>query len=95
MPLMKAAVVRAYREALSLEEVPVPEVPAGQILVKVAACGVCTPTSLPPNATGRSSRPGWGGTSWRSRDRGVRASRSSPAAALSSGDVPVSEERRD
>jgi propanol-preferring alcohol dehydrogenase len=41
MPLMKAAVVRAYREALSLEEVPVPEVPAGQILVKVAACGVC------------------------------------------------------
>ncbi len=41
MPLMKAAVVRAYREPLSLEEVPVPEVPAGQVLVKVAACGVC------------------------------------------------------
>lgn len=41
MPLMKAAVVRAYREPLSLEEVPVPEVPAGQILVKMAACGVC------------------------------------------------------
>jgi len=41
MPKMKAAVVRAYREPLSLEEVPVPEVPAGQILVKVAACGVC------------------------------------------------------
>lgn len=41
MPMMKAAVVRAYREPLSLEEVAVPEVPAGQILVKVAACGVC------------------------------------------------------
>ncbi|HEY9107224.1 MAG TPA: zinc-dependent alcohol dehydrogenase, partial [Roseateles sp.] len=39
MPMMKAAVVRAYREPLSLEEVPVPEVPPGQILVKVAACG--------------------------------------------------------
>lgn len=41
MPMMKAAVVRAYREPLSLEEVPVPEVPPGQVLVKVAACGVC------------------------------------------------------
>jgi propanol-preferring alcohol dehydrogenase len=39
--MMKAAVVRAYREPLSLEEVPVPEVPPGQVLVKVAACGVC------------------------------------------------------
>lgn len=41
MPTMKAAVVRAYGEPLSLEEVPLPEVPPGQILVKVAACGVC------------------------------------------------------
>lgn len=41
MPSMKAAVVHAYRAPLSLEEVPVPEVPPGQILVKVAACGVC------------------------------------------------------
>ncbi len=41
MPMMKAAVVRAYREPLSLEEVAIPEVPAGQVLVKVAACGVC------------------------------------------------------
>ncbi|MDR7296325.1 propanol-preferring alcohol dehydrogenase [Pelomonas aquatica] len=38
---MKAAVVRAYREPLCLEEVAVPEVPPGQVLVKVAACGVC------------------------------------------------------
>ena len=41
MPSMKAAVVHAYRAPLSLEEVPVPEVLPGQILVKVAACGVC------------------------------------------------------
>lgn len=41
MPSMKAAVVRAYGAPLSLEEVPVPEVVPGQILVKVAACGVC------------------------------------------------------
>jgi propanol-preferring alcohol dehydrogenase len=41
MPMMKAAVVRAYREPLSLEEVAIPEVPPGQVLVKVAACGVC------------------------------------------------------
>ncbi|MBL8276936.1 MAG: alcohol dehydrogenase AdhP [Pelomonas sp.] len=38
---MKAAVVRAYGEPLSLEDVPIPDVPAGQVLVKVAACGVC------------------------------------------------------
>jgi propanol-preferring alcohol dehydrogenase len=41
MPTMKAAVVRAYGEPLSLEEVPIPEVTPGQVLVKVAACGVC------------------------------------------------------
>ena len=41
MPTMKAAVVHAFGQPLSLEEVPVPEVPPGQILVKVAACGVC------------------------------------------------------
>ena len=41
MPMMKAAVVRAYGAPLTLDEVPVPEVPAGQVLVKVAACGVC------------------------------------------------------
>lgn len=41
MSTMKAAVVRSYREPLSLEEMPIPEVPAGQVLVKVAACGVC------------------------------------------------------
>ncbi|UXH76352.1 zinc-dependent alcohol dehydrogenase [Roseateles amylovorans] len=41
MRTMKAAVVRAYRAPLCLEEVPIPEVLPGRILVKVAACGVC------------------------------------------------------
>ncbi len=41
MRTMKAAVVHAFREPLSIEDVPVPEVRPGQILVKLAACGVC------------------------------------------------------
>lgn len=38
---MKAAVVRAFGQPLVIEEVRVPEVGAGQILVKIAAAGVC------------------------------------------------------
>lgn len=38
---MKAAVVREFGKPLVLEEVPIPEVGAGQILVKIAATGVC------------------------------------------------------
>jgi propanol-preferring alcohol dehydrogenase len=38
---MKAAVVREFGKPLSITEVPVPEVGPGQILVKVAATGVC------------------------------------------------------
>ena len=38
---MKAAVVRAFGQPLVIEEVPVPRPGAGQLLVKVAACGVC------------------------------------------------------
>ncbi|MGN6374675.1 MAG: alcohol dehydrogenase AdhP [Sphingomonas sp.] len=38
---MKAAVVRAFGEPLVIEEVPVPEVRPGTILVKIAATGVC------------------------------------------------------
>jgi hypothetical protein len=38
---MKAAVVRKFKEPLSIEEVPVPEVGRDQILVKIEACGVC------------------------------------------------------
>lgn len=41
MRTMKAAVVHAFREPLVLEDVPIPEVRPGQILVKMAACGVC------------------------------------------------------
>lgn len=39
--LMKAAVVHAFDQPLVIEEVPVPEVPPGQVLVKVEASGVC------------------------------------------------------
>ena len=38
---MKAAVVHKFGKPLSLEEVPVPRPGAGQILVRVAASGVC------------------------------------------------------
>jgi propanol-preferring alcohol dehydrogenase len=38
---MKAAVVRQFKQPLSIDEVPVPEVGPGQILVKIAASGVC------------------------------------------------------
>lgn len=38
---MKAAVVRAFDQPLAIEEVEVPRPGAGQVLMKVAACGVC------------------------------------------------------
>ncbi|HSK41783.1 MAG TPA: alcohol dehydrogenase AdhP [Arenibaculum sp.] len=38
---MKAAVVREFGKTLSIEEVPVPDVLPGQVLIKVAASGVC------------------------------------------------------
>ena len=38
---MKAAVVTAFDKPLSIEEMPVPEVGANQVLMKVEACGVC------------------------------------------------------
>jgi propanol-preferring alcohol dehydrogenase len=38
---MKAAVAHAYGQPLQLEQVPVPTVVPGSILVQVAACGVC------------------------------------------------------
>jgi propanol-preferring alcohol dehydrogenase len=38
---MKAAVVHAYGQPLVIEEVNVPEVPPGQILVRIVASGVC------------------------------------------------------
>jgi propanol-preferring alcohol dehydrogenase len=38
---MKAAVVRAFGQPLQIEEVAVPTPGAGQILVRIEACGVC------------------------------------------------------
>jgi propanol-preferring alcohol dehydrogenase len=38
---MKAAVVRAFGQALAIEETPRPSAGPGQVLVKIAACGVC------------------------------------------------------
>ena len=39
--MMKAAVVRAFGQPLQIEDVPVPVPGAGQVLVKIEACGVC------------------------------------------------------
>ncbi|GAN80147.1 alcohol dehydrogenase AdhP [Acidocella aminolytica] len=39
--MMKAAVVREFGKPLTIEEVPVPEMGDSQILVKIAASGVC------------------------------------------------------
>jgi L-iditol 2-dehydrogenase len=41
---MRAAVYRGIND-VRIEEVPVPEIGAGELLVKVAACGVC-PTDI-------------------------------------------------
>ena len=38
---MKAAVVRAFGAPLAIEDVPVPRPAAGELLVKIEACGVC------------------------------------------------------
>ncbi len=38
---MKAAVVRAFGKPLTIEDVPVPSPGRGEVLVRVAACGVC------------------------------------------------------
>ena len=39
--MMKAAVVREFGRALSIEDVPIPEPGPGQIQIKLAATGVC------------------------------------------------------
>ena len=41
MPMMKAAVVHTFGQPLRIEEVEIPVVTAGQVLVKVVASGVC------------------------------------------------------
>ena len=52
---MKAAVVREFKQPLMIEEVPVPIPQAGQILVKIAASGVCHTDLHAADATGPSS----------------------------------------
>src|SRR5436190_10110640 len=41
MPLMKAAILDLAPGHLRIEHIPVPEPHAGELLVKVNACGVC------------------------------------------------------
>lgn len=41
MTKMKAAVVHTFGKPLAIEEVDIPAVPPGQVLVKVVASGVC------------------------------------------------------
>ena len=38
---MKAAVLRALRTPLAIEDLPVPAPGPGELLVRVTACGVC------------------------------------------------------
>jgi propanol-preferring alcohol dehydrogenase len=38
---MKAAVVREFGKPLTIEEVPIPQPKAGEVLVRLRACGVC------------------------------------------------------
>ena len=39
--MMKAAVVRKFGSPLAIEDVPVPALGPGEVLVRVIACGVC------------------------------------------------------
>ena len=50
---MKAAVVHQFKQPLSIDEVTVPEVGQGQILVKIEAWVSATPTCTRWTATGR------------------------------------------
>jgi propanol-preferring alcohol dehydrogenase len=43
---MRAALVRRFGEQLVIEQVPVPEIVPGRVLVKLAACGKPTPGSI-------------------------------------------------
>ena len=53
---MKAAVVREFGKPLAIEDVPIPEVGPGQVLVKVRHAECVAPIYTRPAATGRSSR---------------------------------------
>jgi hypothetical protein len=49
---MKAVVVRSFDAAPRIEEVAKPSAGPGEILVKIEASGLATPTFMPPTATG-------------------------------------------
>ena len=70
----RAAVVHEFMTPLTIEQVPRRTLETGQVLVKVEATGLAIPTSTPPTATGRSSRP-------RRSSRATRASASSSSGA--------------
>ena len=38
---MKAAVVRSFDRPLEIEDLPIPEPGAGQVLVRIETCGLC------------------------------------------------------
>ncbi len=75
---MRAAVVRAFGEPLTIEEIPVPVPGPGEILVKVFACGVCHMTCMRRTETGRPSRTCRSCQGMRSRESSPR---SDPASA--------------
>ena len=84
MPIPKTMRAGVYREKgiVRVEEVPVPEVGDGEVLIKVAACGICGTDikkifhalrarrkSLDTNLPAQSSRLGRGVTKWKLGDR--------------------------
>src|SRR2546430_16422392 len=86
-PIPKTMRAGVYREKgmVRVEEVPVPEVAEGEILIKVAACGVCgtdikkifhryvePPQILGHELAGTVVAVGRGGTKWNAGDRVMR-----------------------
>ena len=81
---MRAAVLEQFGEPLSVQEVELAEPRAGEVLVRLAACGVATPTSTPPPApTLRATRRPCSGT----RAPGV-VERSGPTSTLARAGRP-------
>ena len=52
----KAAIVREYNKPVSVEEVEVESPRRGEVMVKIAACGVCHSDSRSQRMTTRSCR---------------------------------------
>jgi L-iditol 2-dehydrogenase len=84
VPIPRTMRAGVYREKgiVKVEEVPVPEVGAGEVLIKVAACGICgtdikkiflgyvePPQILGHELAGTVVSVGWGVTRWKPGDR--------------------------